>query len=474
MESWGTEETKKKDSDIARKIIIGMLVLLLIIIVSIIILLYTIKENVFTILLDGTEVVETNGLLIEIENTTYINIEKMARLIGYDYHSGEYKGYSSTENDKCYIQSNVETASFYLNSNKVCKLKVGAIKEDYEVLESNKSIILRNNMFYAPVDAIEIAFNVLIEEKTNGMSIMTLKTLVNTINKNINGTNETTAIYNSLLNEDFDNQKALLYDFVIVSKKQSNLYGIMTTAQKEILPDKYIDIKFLESTKEFLVTNNSGKMGIVDEKGRNKVEQLYDSIKVIDNNPKLYLVKISNKYGVINENGGTIVYPEYDSIGIDTTKYKDIQNQYVLFNKIIPVCKENKYGLFNINGEKVLNVQYDGIGCELQSVSINGISKAVNPTVIIEDCEAIVIKNGERYDIFLIKESKYQKISEAIYYLTEQGKKTYYMLLNEKAYDLIDELIKAKVISKESEDDATNIITNENTTSNQIEENYIS
>ena len=146
----------------------------------------------------------------------------------------------------------------------------------------------------------------------------------------------------------------------------------------------------------------------------------------------------------------------------------------MLLDSIIPVCKDKKYGLFNIKGERILDVQYDGIGCELQSVNINGVSRAVNPTVIVEDCNGIVIKNGKSYDLFLVDKLKYQKISEAIYYLTSEGNKTYYMLLNGKEYDLIDELIKAKIISEEINTENTineNVI--ENSVTNDIEANSI-
>ena len=35
---------------------------------------------------------------------------------------------------------------------------------------------------------------------------------------------------------------------------------------------------FIEETKEFLVTNSVNKVGIIDENGQNKIEQIYDSI----------------------------------------------------------------------------------------------------------------------------------------------------------------------------------------------------
>lgn len=465
MDNWGTEETPKKDSDIARKIIIAMMILLIMVIIAVVYLLLTVKTSTFKITIDGKKASTTKEKLLRtVDDTTYFNIQELASLLKNDYHIGEYKVYSS-DTDKCYIQSKEETASFYLNSTKICKLKVNKLTDDYDVFNSEKPVIEKDNVFYAPIDAIKVGFNIKVTESESGISITTLDQLAANIEASINP--ETTAdTKNEKYNIDktFDNEKAMLYDYVVLSKSSSNLYGVITTSGKEILPDKYTSITFLETTKEFLVKNNSGKMGIIDSNGQNKVEQAYDSIKVINNSPKLYLVQTNQKYGVLDENGKTVVYPEYDSIGADATKYKKLQNQYVLLNKVIPVCKDKKYGLFDVTSKKVLDVSYEGIGCELVSAEIDGVNKEINPAIAIEDCRAVVIKNNNDsgYSLFFVDEEKLTPLRvSAIYYLTSEGKDTYYMAYKGKQLDLIERLIEEGVIKRETVEEN---LKNENTT----------
>lgn len=475
MDNWGTEETPKKDSDIARKIIIAMMILLIMVIMAVVYLLLTVKTSTFKITIDGKNASTTKEKLLRtVDGTTYFNIQELASLLKNDYHIGEYKVYSS-DTDKCYIQSKEETASFYLNSTKICKLKVNKLTDDYDVFNSENPVIEKDNVFYAPIDAIKIGFNIKVTESESGINITTLDQLAANIEASINP--ETTAdTTNEKYNIDktFDNEKAMLYDYVVLSKSSSNLYGVITTSGKEILPDKYTSITFLETTKEFLVKNNSGKMGIIDSNGQNKVEQAYDSIKVINNSPKLYLVQTNQKYGVLDENGKTVVYPEYDSIGADATKYKKLQNKYVLLNKVIPVCKDKKYGLFDVTSKKVLDVSYEGIGCELVSAEIDGVNKEINPAIAIEDCRAVVIKNNNDsgYSLFFVDEEKLTPLRvSAIYYLTSEGKDTYYMAYKGKQLDLIERLIEEGVIKRETvEENLKNENTTDlnNTTNNEI------
>lgn len=461
MDNWGTEE-KKNNSDIARKILLAIIALLVIIIVIIIILISQIKTNTYRVLIDGKEITEVSNLIKTSDNTTYINIQELAKLLKYEYHAGEYKEFSSSK-DKCYIQSVNETASFYLNSNKVCKLKVNNLKEDYDVFNCDKNIIAIQEQLYAPVDAIKVGFNVKVQESTNGMVITTLNKLITNYDTNLNSKEP---IYKSLSEQDLDNQKAVLYGYIILNKKDTNLYGVISTSGQELLSNRFTSIKFIETSKEFIVTNSLGKMGIVDAEGNNKVEQLYDNIKIINNNPKLYLVEVNKKFGVVDENGGTIVYPEYDKIGIDVTKYKNVQNQYILLDEVIPVGKNGKYGLFNISGNKVLDVIYDGIGCELISVEINKIAKTVNPEVAIEECDGIIVKSGEKYGLFS-KSGKEMVPTQvtAIYSINNSGVSTYYMLYNDEEINLIQRLIEAKVIEgqnykNENENKTNNIVSN--------------
>ena len=464
---WDMEEEpkKKKDSDKTLKILLVFIIMLTFLIVAIIALLYVIKANTFVLSVDGKSKQITSKFMKEYNGTTFYNIQEMASILGCDFHAGgEYKEYAK-DDDKCYIVNQNETASFYLNSDKVCKVKVGEYTEDYKIFNCSYNTTKIDNDFYAPIDAIEIAFGITIESAPKKMEILTLSYIVQKIDKKINP-DEKNPIYNSLLEEDFENQKALLYGYVVACNKQSELYSVKSlSTDMEIISDKYKKITFLEETKEFLVTNSVDKVGIIDEDGENKVEQIYDSIKVINTSPKLYLVSDSEKYGVIDKNGKTIVHTEYTKIGVDNTKFTNIQNQYILLNKVIPVEKDGKYGLFTTDGEKVLDVTYAGIGCDNKEVRMSESEeeKNVSPVVAIEECNGVVIKNGENYDLFLLdtKQLVSLKVSN-IYSIKEEGKTNYFMVYKEQEMNLIENLIKLGYIKESNVNVKENTDTEEN------------
>ena len=485
MESWETEETKKKSSDVTRKIILVMIVLVIVAIAVIAVLLMNIQQNTYRVFVDNKQKTFSSNFMQKIDDTTYINIEEMANMLDYSYHIGEYKVFSQDE-DKCYIQSSDETASFYLNSNKIAKLAIDAITEDYDVVNSEKNITkiaiktkdgngveTEEEKFYAPIDAIEKGFNVKIQTTSNRMSITTLNAMITKLNSSLNkvvDAEQKTTMYKDFTEEEsFNNKKAALYNYIVFFKNSSQLYGVMDTKGKEILPDKYKKIEFSESTQEFFVTNSLDKMGIIDANGQNKIEQNYDTIKLINREPKLYMVSVLDKYGVVNEVGKTLIYPEYDTIGIDSSVYTKEENQYVLQDEIIPVCQNKKYGWFRVSaetGEKIVDVKYDGIGYEVDKIKLNESEKPVNPTISIEDCHGIVVKLDKKYALLDATTGKelVPANADGIYSLTSAGKNTYYYAFRNKEYDLIQELIKAGRI--EDPDKITTETPQENTTTN--------
>ena len=466
---WDVEEPKKKDNgDKTLKILIVFIIILIILIGILLAALYYVKANTFVFSVDGKSKQITSKLMQEYNGTTFYNIQEMANLLGCDFHAGgEYKEYAK-DDDKCYIVNQNETASFYLNSNKVCKVKVGEYTEDYKTFNCSYNITKINGEFYAPIDAIKIAFGVTIDSKPKKMIVLTLPYIVQTVDKRINP-DEKNPIYNSLQNEDFENQKALLYGYIIACKKESELYSVKSLSTgMEIISDKYKKITFLEETKEFLVNNSVDKYGIIDENGQNKVEQIYDSIKVINTNPKLYLVENNEKYGVINKDGKVIVYAEYTKIGIEGKNYSNISNQYVFLNSVIPVQKGEKFGLYDINGEKILDVNYNGIGCDEDSIKTSVEEKILTPVISVEECNGIVVKNGETYDLFLVNTRKLISLKvKNIYSMIENGKTVYYMTYKENEMKLIDSLIKLGYLKEEG------IETKENTQNDNKENNTI-
>ena len=172
------------------------------------------QKNNFSIYIDGKKATITQEeLLTKIANTTYVNIEKFAKLVGYEYHEGEYKSYI-TEKDKCYVEGKNETASFYLNDNKVYKLPLNEREKEYEeyaVVNAIKSI---NEKKYAPIDAISRAFNVFLEETDRNFNIYTLNYLIAAYDTNVKKWG-----YESIANQSFENNKALLYGYLIVKKE---------------------------------------------------------------------------------------------------------------------------------------------------------------------------------------------------------------------------------------------------------------
>lgn len=469
---WTNEEEQntKKGMDLSSKILIGIIVCVVMIIILISILLLNIQSNTFKVSVDGKLVSEesTKDLLTKIDDVTYIDIEKFAKLVKYEYHKGEYKSFT-IEEDKCYVQGTDETATFYLNDNKVCKLPVNEITEDYRVFTIQNTIKEQKDKMYAPIDAIRLAFNVELKEGSNSLTINTLNSIVTYYDTRVKEWG-----YSSISEQDFENNKSILYGYLIVKKEESGLYKIIDTQNtKEIVSDKYNSIEFIENTKEFFVTNSLGKVGIIDIDGTTKIEPTYDSIEVLDKNSNLYLIQKDEKYGVVKSGNITVIYPEYDAIGLDTEAYGMLDSKYILLDTLIPVCKDNKYGAFDKEGNLVYKVEYDGLGCELTEVEINEIKKAVEPVLVIEECDGIVLEKGEKYGIKDITGKDLVPIAvDSIYGVeNEDSEIEYWMLYKNEELNIIQRLIKAKLIKDTTKTtDEDNTITN-STTTNSVSSN---
>ena len=74
MESWETEETKKKSSDVTRKIILVMIVLVIVAIAVIAVLLMNIQQNTYRVFVDNKQKTFSSNFMQKIDDTTYINL----------------------------------------------------------------------------------------------------------------------------------------------------------------------------------------------------------------------------------------------------------------------------------------------------------------------------------------------------------------------------------------------------------------
>ena len=419
---WTSDEPKvvKKKMETAPKVILGLIVFVVLIIITIIMVLAKVKMEAVILSVNNKVVndYDTTKLITNIEGVSYINIEQFSILVGYEYHKGEYKSFSN-EDDKCYVIGEEETATFYLNDNKVDKLPVNKqYEEKYREHRVENSVKLKNDNMYAPIDAISIAFNVKVGISKNAIEINTLDNLVKLDNLKLAKWG-----YKDISEQSFENHKALLYDRLIV-KKEDGLYKIINrTNTKEIVPDKYEDIQFVESAQQFLVTNTLGKVGIIDIDGKIEIEPIYNSLTILEDEEIMYIAQKDNKYGIIKE---------------DNTE--------------------------------VVKFRYDAIGCNMTSVELDGMSKEVTPVTIIDECEGIVIKRNEKYGVIDIKENIIVPTEvDSIYSLkNENGKIEYFMIYKGKELNIIKMLVEQGIIpdpekEEKQEKDLINnvVVTNE-------------
>ena len=207
--------TNEKQTKPIYKILIALIICVLIIICISFTLLQSLKKNRFVVTIDEKEVSvsSTTELAKTVDDVTYINIKEFAKLVGYEYHDGEYKSFSQ-DKDKCYVQGENETASFYIDENKLYKLPVNQLTSEYREYSFKNKTKQINGIVYAPIEMINVAFNTVIQASEKSISAYTLSYVVNRYNqKAVNWGYEKITDYN------FENQKAILYGFIIESYK---------------------------------------------------------------------------------------------------------------------------------------------------------------------------------------------------------------------------------------------------------------
>lgn len=430
--NYSRQSEDQKNAKKWMKIIAVILVLLFVACIALVGVMYYIQSIQLKITVDGKATKSLENVLIFENGKVYIPIRAFAEYVGYTSSNGGYKQYSE-DTTKCYVQCNNEVATFSLNSNKIYKLLLDG-NNDYEYYEIAEPIRLINNQLCTTIEGAKIAFNVSMayNQQENRVTIFTLPYLV---------TYYTAKFQNAGIadgNANFSNQKALLYDMLIV-KDASNSYGVYDLNGKEILGIKYASIKFIESTKEFVVTTKEKKMGIMLHDSSTKISPEYDNIKQIDKDSGLYLVTNNRKLGVINEHGSTVIFIEYDQIGIDSSRFLNnhIQNQYLLYDVCIPVKINNKWRLFDKTGKRLTNIEYDDLGCTSGS-GISGDRNAAG-VLLIPDYEAIVVKVGEFYGIIdSTGKEMLPPVLSSVYSTTSAGEITYSMVHNNQVINVID------------------------------------
>ena len=458
--------------------IIGIvLVLLLLVVIGLIALIYYMQSTQLKVYVDAKSNSKMKSIFIfDQDNNLYIPIRAFAEYVGYGSGNGDYKQYAE-DITKCYVESRNEIASFSLGSNKIYKI-IQDGNNDYEYYEINEPIKMFNNQLYTTIEGAQIAFNISMSynQEQNQINIYTLPYLVSWY---------TTKFQNAGIadrNASFSNQKALLYNMLII-KNENGSYGVQTLDGQEVLGTKYANIKFVESAKEFIVTTMESKVGIMSYDAKIKIAPEYDAIKQIDKDSGLYLATKNKKHGVVNSSGSIVLYLEYDQIGVNSNQYMSnkIKNQYLLYNKCIPAKKNGTWELFDKTGKNIVGTgtTYQDLGC---SVGGSKNDKNSNSVLLVPQYEGIVVRKNNVYGLIDSDGKSLLPIAlQSIYSITSEGEETYYMLYNNQLMNVIDYIKKwvrpEKNPETNIEDDDTNTEntnneqTTQNTQNNEITDN---
>lgn len=427
-----TKRTKK-----ILKIAIILTVILFFLVLGIMLYMNYVESKTLKLYVDKTRA-QMPSTLFSFDQTSgklFVSIEDLAKIGGYEYYHGDYNKLTE-ENTKCYVNNKKEVAGYESGSNLMYKLDPTANTTDYDWYTMSEPARTINGKIYVDSDDAGIGLNLKIKynQQYNRIEIITLNYLVSQYESIVSSNYG----YSGVAPE-YKNQKALLYDLIVVRKQEEKdkyKYGVITTDNKDVIGAKYDAIEFIEVSKDFYVTTNK-KMGIFSSEGSQKIEPNYDSIKILDNDLRLYYVQNNNMYGVLDKNGKRVVYIEYEKIGVDTTQFKtnDIKNSMLLFDNIIPVMKGKKWGAFDKNGNQVLDTVYDSFGCITSSQK----DQVSNNVLVIPDIEGIVVCRDKKYGIINSSGKAVAPCAfNRIYSVTNSGKEVYYLDYNGQQISITD------------------------------------
>lgn len=430
-----------------RKIILITIIILIIAMIALSIAMVVVKSKKLTISFNGQNYANLKSILkFEEDGKLYIPIRDISSIFNYKSYNGDYVN-KSEEIDKCYVETTEEVAVFETGSNIIQKINISTKEETYYTIDEPVQMI--DGKLYTTPNGISIAYNsnFVYNKDTNKISITTMEYLIQKYTPSI------LQLGFKELSTKFEDEKAILENMTIV-KNEKGKYGVYDIAKKqEILEVKYDEIKYIPTSKEFLVNNNS-KIGILTSEGKERIKVQYDEIKLISQDKKLYVVKKDEKYGVIDQNEETVITINCSKIGIELNNFKknNIKSQYLLFDRIIPVMKKDYWELYDIETNSYINRKYNEQG-DLESYhvynSLGCISSGKRNTenvLVIPEYEIIIGYRNKKY--FLINKYGEELLNEAEFdqiYMTEEDEEIQYWLVQgEKTFDALKILERLK------------------------------
>ncbi len=398
------EVNNKPEAPKGKKIVLILLILAIILLIVVIAMMFVLSQNqakALTLSVNGSNVAIENDLLITSENgTNYVSIEKMSKLLGYDYLKGGYKEYTEDEtNSKCYLQNEDQIIQFEADSNKISKTSSDSIL-DYEEYQLKNKIIKSNDLLYISLDDVNVGLEVVYtySQENNQILFNTIENVTESYKNSL-----ATQTNNQLLeiSEEVDNEKALLYNMMVVAN-ESKKWGVVDGSYSTIIGNRYTSLKFVESAGVFIASDEN-KYGVISKEPNQRpiIDLNYEEINVINNSPVYYQVKLAGKYGVINGQGKATVNNIYDSMGYISKSTNEIsllmiEDYGANKDNLLVVCKNGKYGLVNIDsGQEVIGCVLDKIygkkengttnyyiGLQQQEISLDRYIEYINTSTI--------------------------------------------------------------------------------------------
>ena len=443
------EKSKEKlNASGLQKIIIAIIIIILIMIIGIVAYLQYLQSLNFSLTIDDIPNSDLEQMLIFEENKKiYIPIKEASAILGaVESYNGHYES-RTEENNKCYIKTQNEAINFTEGSSKIEILQLNDSGFNKEILETNDVVKKINGTLCASSDMISEACNLSFEydAEGNSITICTLPYLIESY------TTWATDEGYSGISEDYENEKAILDNRLIVKNSNEINYGVIDILNnKVILEPKYEEIKYLDDKMQYLIKTND-KVGIVDDETKTIIPADYEKIQVLNYELELYLVQKNEKFGVLDFNGNEVIDTRYDTIGTETNQYKqpEIKNEYIILNNVIPVQENKKWALFDKKGEQITEFIYDNIGYNKSN------NEEMMNMLIIPDYNVLVVNQNKKYGLVDISGKEIFKIvADDIYMTINNDVVNYYISINGEARDAEKYLDKMGV--KKAEDKEIN------------------
>lgn len=348
--------------------------------------------------------INVDGYYVENEgykNSGYIVAIKTEEGYRFGYIDNKGKVLIKTDYNKLNRVINIEDNNIYL---------IGAKNGQFGVIKNENSII-SNEYQSITYDANNKVFVVEKSKKygiidLEGKQIVPVKyNQIDIIGVYLYAQNEQgTTVYNSNGTEANINSNIAILNTsnekyrIRINNENGTKYGIINKEGKKIVEEKYNYISYLYDNY-FIVSQENGKLGVIDDKDNIKIEIKYDALQKIeetdlikatitkDNTTHIFYKDMTEILNMKN----AIIEKQNDYIKIyndDESKYislegKELKNIDIYSqNKLFTAVQNNKWGYVDINGNVIVEYKYEKAtefnDCGFAAVKRNGKWGAIN------------------------------------------------------------------------------------------------